>query len=113
MATLEYLSELERKEVIKFNNNLVLSNAVKKVLLESIYNNGVLRKDNPPDPLRNAALGLSFQTLAGKVISNEDLGADLRGLSEGINLLEKGLFELSKIKEDSKDVVSPLINEAI
>lgn len=118
--TLDYLSEIEREKIVSFNEDLVLVNAVRKVLLEAIYNNGVLRKNCPPDPTRNAALGmarLSGQILqTGQVIppiSNEELGADLRALSEGVNLLEQGLLQLAKIKKDPSDKVNSEVNEAI
>lgn len=114
MKPLEYLSEIEKAKIIAFNTDAVLANAVRKVLLETIYNNGVLRAGGSPDPLRNGALGLAFLTLGGKaLVSNEELGADLRGLAQGVNLLEQGLAQLAKIKKDQPDEVSSGINEAV
>lgn len=96
---MEYLSQLELEKIANFNQDEVLKNAVRKVLLASIYQNGTLRKDIKPDPLKNAALGLASLAISGRgVVSNADLGEDLRGLMQGVSLLESGFNELSKIK---------------
>ena len=117
--SLEYLSDIEKAKIAVFNEDTVLYNAVKKVLLESIYNNGVLRKDCPPDPSKNAAMGLariSGQVLqTGQVIpfyTNEQLGEDLRAMAEGVNLLEQGFTQLNLIKQKPVGEVSPTINIA-
>lgn len=100
----KFLSDIEKEKIANFNADPVLVNAVRKVLLESIYNNGTLRADVKPEPLRNAALSLALLAMSGKgVVTNADLGEDLRGLAQGVNLLEQGLAQLAKIKnkEDS------------
>lgn len=108
-----YLSDIEKDKIINFNQDEVLVNAVRKVILAVIYDNGTLRKDLAPDPLKNGALGLAFLSISGRgVVTNEDLGADLRGLAQGISLLENGLNALSKIKKEGELVESP-INVAI
>lgn len=96
---MEYLSDIEKDKIITFNQDEVLVEAVRKVLLASIYNNGTLRKDLKADPAKNAALGLAFLAIGGSgVVTNADLGEDLRGLAQGVSLLEKGLAQLAKIK---------------
>lgn len=108
-----YLSDIEKDKIINFNNDEVLVNAVRKVLLAVMYDNGTLRKDLAPDPLKNGALGLAFLAIGGKgVVSNADLGEDLRGLAQGVSLLENGLNQLSKIKKEEEPVESPF-NEAV
>lgn len=103
MANLDYLSDIEKAEVIKFNSNLVLKNVIRKVLLETIYNNGTLRKDTAPDPTRNAALALAIMAVNGQAdVSNEKLGEDLRGIAQGISFVEQGLAQLEKIKNIDK-----------
>ncbi len=63
-----------------------------------MYGNGTLRPGASADPLRNAALALANLATSGKgVISNEDLGADIRGLMQGISLLEQAFNQLSKV----------------
>ncbi len=108
-----YLSDIEKDKIINFNSDEVLVNAVRKVLLASIYDNGTLRKDLAPEPLKNGALGLAFLAISGKgVVTNDDLGADIRGLAQGISLLENGLNQLSKIKKEEALIESPF-NEAV
>lgn len=113
MSALDYLSDIERAEIIKFNENIVLLNAVRKVLLESIYNNGTLRKSVPPEPTRNAALGLAIMAVNGNDISDEKLGQDLRGMAQGIALVEQGLAQLAKIKSKQKDEPAPTNNPGV
>lgn len=108
-----YLSDIEKDKIINFNSDEVLVNAVRKVLLASIYNNGTLRADVAPDPLKNGALALAFLAISGRgTVSNDDLGADIRGLAQGVSLLENGLKELSKVKKEGEVVESPF-NEAV
>lgn len=108
-----YLSDIEKDKIINFNQDEVLVNAVRKVLLAVIYDNGTLRKDVAPDPLKNGALGLAFLAISGRgVVSNEDLGEDIKALAQGVSLLENGLNALSKIKKESEVVESPY-NEAV
>lgn len=110
----KFLSDVERVKIEMFNQDPVLVNAIRKVLLATIYNNGVLKKDVPPDPLRNGALNLAFMTLKGDaIVSNEELGADLRGLAQGINLLEKGLLQLQKITSKKPGEPAPDKNPGV
>jgi len=107
-----YLSDIEKDKIINFNNDEVLVNAVRKVLLAVMYDNGTLRADVAPDPLKNGALALAFLAISGRgTVSNDELGADIRGLAQGVSLLENGLKELSKIKKEEPVVESPY-NEA-
>lgn len=98
MDVLNFLSDIERAKIAeKLNSDEVLVNAIKKVLLWGVYGQGVLEKDKAPMPMKNAALGLVGQTQNG-VISNEDLGADLRALFEGAKMVEMGFGKLAEIK---------------
>jgi hypothetical protein len=110
---MEFLSEIEKERIAnKFNGDEILSGAVKKVLLAVIYNNGVLKAGEAPDPLRNGALGLAFLAISGKgVVTNADLGEDLRGMAQGISLLEQGYRQLESIKQEVVDesVESPYL----
>lgn len=110
----KFLSDIERQKIEIFNQDTVLVNAIKKVLLATIYSNGILKKDVDPDPLKNGALSLAFMTLNGQaLVSNEELGADLRGLAQGVNLLEQGLAHLSKITSKKEDKPEATGNPAI
>ena len=99
----EYLTDLEVVEIERFCGNKVMFDAVKKVLLQHIYSQGVITKGESHNPLKNRALAL--------VASGSDngvLGAQLRALWEGVNALEGGYTELEKIKST---VVSPYKDE--
>lgn len=102
---MEFLSDIERDRIAtKFNSDEILANAVKKVLLATIYSNGVLKAGEDPDPLKNGALGLAFLAIRGNgVVSNTDLGEDIRGLAQGVSLLEQGFRKLSEITVEVKD----------
>lgn len=109
----KYLSDVEKEKIIKFNNDPILKNAVRKVLLESIYNNGTLREDVAPEPTRNAALALAIMAQNGSDISNEKLGEDIRAMAQGITLLEQGLAHLEKIKSNEAPEGENKVNPAI
>lgn len=100
---MEHLTDIEKSKIMAFNADPILVEAIRKVMLASIYSNGTLRVGKESDPTKNGALSLAFLTLSGKgVVSNEDLGADLRGLAQGVMLLETGFKELSKIKDETE-----------
>lgn len=110
---MEYLSDIEKAKVIAFNSDPIMKEVVRKVILASVYNNGVLRAGKSSDPTKNSALSLAFLALSGRgVVSNEDLGEDLRGLAQGVFLLEQGFNELEKIKDETK-VEESEVNNAI
>jgi hypothetical protein len=99
------LSDLEKTKLITFNADKEMVEAVRKILLASIYSNGTLRKDAPADPLTNGALALVSMACSGRgTIKNEELGEDLRGLFHGIQLLENGLKKISEIKLETPKV---------
>ncbi len=100
MTDLYYLSDIEQEHIIRMNNTPALINAVRKVLLESVYNNGVLRKGSDPTPTRNAALGLAIIAVNGQaIVNNEQLGEDLRAIAQAVAFIEQGFKKLSEIKE--------------
>lgn len=100
---MEFLSDQEKVKIVQFNEDEVMKEAVRKVMLKVMYSQGTLRKDVPADPLNNGALGLAFQSIRGSALSDEQLGADIRGLSHGINLLEAGFQELDKVERPETD----------
>lgn len=100
---MEFLTDKEIDKIVKFNQDTELVEAVKKVMLKAVYTQGTLRKGVKPNPLNNAALSTVFATINGSVISDEQLGADLRGFAHGLNLLESGFQELEKVEKISLD----------
>lgn len=103
----EFLTDLEIAKIEAFNKDEVLVQAVKKVLLQHIYSQGVITKGNKHNPLKNRAL-----VLVGGDVSNEELGSQLRALWEGVSAIESGFSELESIKQVVETVESPY-NEAV
>jgi hypothetical protein len=97
------LSDIEKEKIIQFNKDEVLVEAVRKVLLATIYSNGTLRQGIKSEPIKNAAFSLVNQA---KEVSNEELGADLRALWAGVRALELGLQQLATYKD--KDILEQL-----
>lgn len=97
MKDLSYLSELEKESIIKFNENPIMKEAVRKVVLSVLYKQGTLSKKEDSEPTKNFALMLAAQ---GK--SDEEVGASVKIIWAGINLLEGAFQELLKIKEPTK-----------
>lgn len=95
---MEFLSDQEKAKIVQFNEDEVMKEAVRKVMLKAMYTQGTLRKDMESNPLNNGALNLAFAALRGNDISDANLGADLRGLASGINLLESGFAELERVE---------------
>lgn len=107
----ELLTDLQVAKIEAFCADKDMYEAVKKVLLQHIYSQGVLVKGEKHNPLKNRAFSL-VQLATSNPIPDEQLGAHLRGIWEGVNALESGYAELEKIKSG---VESPYIeeNEAI
>ena len=103
----EFLTDLEIANIEAFNKDEVLVGAVKKVLLQNIYSQGVITTVNKHNPLKNRAL-----VLVGGDVSNEELGSQLRALWEGVSAIESGFSELESIKQVVETVESPY-NEAV
>lgn len=89
------LSDAEKAVVKNIVDNPISVAALKKVLLASIYFNGTLQKGKDPNPTLNAALSLAF---SNEKKTDAELGADLRGLAEGVRLLEMGFKQLENYK---------------
>lgn len=101
------LDDNEKSALIAFNQTSTMKQAVKKVLLQSMYRNGKLRQGEPPDALRNAAFSL---VSSAKGYSNAEIGEDLRGLWQGINGIEWGFDQIEQFLPEGK--VAEKKNEA-
>lgn len=108
----DQLTDLEIAKVEAFCKDEAMYDAVVKVLLAGIYTHGTVQKDKKPtDPLVNGAFSLVHLASANPV-SDEILGAHLRGVWEGINALKNATQRLKEIKSKVEAVESPY-NEAI
>ncbi len=113
----QYLTDLEVQAIERFNADPVLADAVRKVLLSTVYEAGVIKKGKKLTDYAisdmNAALVLASKACSGNnIISDEALGQDLRGLWRGVQLVNTGFKELAKIKvkkEEGKGEKNPAI----
>lgn len=108
---MEILSDLEKVKIETFCADKDMYNAVKKIILASIYSHGVIKEGEAPNPLINGAYSMvSLST--NNPIPDEIIGQQLRAQWAGVNALENGFSSLDKIKSN---VESPYVeeNEAI
>ena len=84
------LDEREVAEFQKLAENDVLFGALKKILLYGVYYNGTLKPGEEANPLENFALNL---VSAQGVKSDAEIGQELRGKWQGVNIVE-GAFQM-------------------
>ena len=101
------LNEVEVEKIEAFVKDKVLFEAVRKVLLDSIYSQGVMKKGEAHNPFKNRAFALIAENT-----DNDQLGKNIKAWFEGVNALEAGYKELESIKVEKEEILSPL-NEAI
>lgn len=97
---MDYLSDNEKQQLEIFVQSETMREAVKKVLLAGLYDNGVLKPDKPVESLRNGAFGTVSQNPDA---SNELLGADIRALWQGLQAIERGFQKLSEFSTKKVD----------
>jgi len=103
MAQPDFLDENEKKALIVFNSSETMKQAVKKVLLSALYENGRLKPGIEPNPMYNGAFGLlSMEGKMGDSFSNEEIGADLRALWQGVSQIEVGFGKISEFVAEPK-----------
>lgn len=100
------LNDLEKVKIEAFCKDTEMFEAVKKVLLASLYSHGV--PNGEPNPLINGAFQLASLALENP-IPDEQIGAHVRAMFSGINVLENGYNKLKTIK--SGEVVESPYNE--
>lgn len=118
----EIMNDIEKDKLIAFHEDRVMFEAVKKYLLVYLAQ-GVATPGKPLVGNVNYALQLAWDRQggvmsdAGKVVAftprtNEELGADLRALARGVNILESGFKEIADMKRPetpSKDTENPAL----
>jgi hypothetical protein len=91
----EIYNEIEQDKIIAFTEDKVMFEAVKKYLLVYLTQ-GIGEAGKPFLGNRNFALQLAWDRNYPR--SNEELGADLRAVTRGIQVIESGFKELAEIK---------------
>jgi len=89
-----FLDDAEKQKLEQFVQDELMMQAVKKVLLFSIYGAGRLLKGKPSNNTENFALVYASQ----KGAKFEDIGADVKACWEGINALENAYKDLEMYK---------------
>ncbi len=105
---MDYLNDVEKAAVEQFYNFETMREAVKKVILASVYENGTLKEGVEAIPTRNAAFSL---VSAKPETPNEQLGADLRAMWEGVRLVENAFNHLATYKT-KVEPEKPKVNKA-
>lgn len=97
----EILSDIEKDKVLKFVEDKVLFEAVKKYVLAVAVEHGVFRKGEEFNPGRNYALRLAWSAADGTGMprSDEELGQDLRALTKAVQLVGSGFKEMAEMQE--------------
>lgn len=97
----EILNDIERDKILKFCEDRVLFEAVKKYVLAVTYKHGVFSKGEPFVGNKNYALRIAWGASDGGGMprSDEELGQDLRALTKATQLVESGFKEMKEMKE--------------
>jgi len=109
---MDFLTQAQKVKIEVFCKDTELVDGVKKVLLQHIYSQGVLEKGVEHNSLNNRAFSL-VQLATSNPIPNEELGANLRGIWEGVNAMEKGFHDLTKVSSTKDEPIISEYNEAI
>lgn len=91
------ITEEEKIDLLtQFNTNAKMKEAVKQVILAGIYSNGVIKEGEKHNPMINWAMSLVFS--GDDRIDNEQLGAKLSALAEGIRFVESAFDKIGDYK---------------
>jgi len=94
------LNDLEKIKLQQFISDDVAVQALKKVLLNDMYDVGVVKKDENLEPRKNWVYGIIMNEFGQDYnIKNEDIGAKVRAVVEGTRALEFAFKELEKLKD--------------
>lgn len=94
-AQIKNLTDQEKELVLQFISNEKMADAVKKVLLDGIYEQGTSKVGVDRDSNRNWAWSVLTK---GADLSNEQAGQCLRSVMEGISFLETSFNNMNKMK---------------
>ena len=109
--TKDILTDMEVVKIEAFCADTEMYNAVRKVILQGIYEHGTVQKDHTPDPLVNGAFALASLSMENP-IPDEQLGAHVRAMWAGVNAMHNAFKELSNIKSEKAEGVPSPFNEA-
>jgi predicted DNA-binding antitoxin AbrB/MazE fold protein len=90
------LNDIEKSAVQAFYENEGMRESVKKVILDGIYGQGVLKPGQKADTMHNRALVIVQEN---REASDEIIGAKMRAFNEALSLLEHAFNMMSTIKK--------------
>lgn len=100
-----YLNEQEVEKVTQFNEDEVMREAVKKVLLERIYHSGILEEGKPAND-KNWAFNLGG--LNDFAMDDEKVGNMLKTTTRGLALVEDAFNEIAEFTSKPSDSSTPM-----
>jgi len=98
-----YLSDKEYELVRKFVENEATVEAVRKVLLSGVYDDGIRVEDKPAEPLKNFILGKMSQPLMINA-PMETKGMEITSVINAVSMVERGFEELDRFKVKKPEV---------
>ncbi len=103
METTEYLNEIEKDKIRHFNEDVILREAIRKIFLKRIFQDGVLTAGKSINPYENFALNIyksGYQPGETKeMYTDEELGKLTKLRRFAIELLQEGFKDLEKFKK--------------
>lgn len=109
--TKDILTETEVAKIEAFCADTEMHNAVRKVLLQGIYEHGTVQKDHTADPLVNGAFALASLSMENP-IPDEELGAHIRAMWAGVNAMHNAFKDLNNIKSEKGEAIESPFNVA-
>ena len=107
-----FLSDLEKVHLQKFADDESMKAVVKKILLGGAYENGTLKAGKDPNPAYNCAFGyIQFADTNNVEVSDQQVGANIRALYEGLKSVEYAFKIIDEFKSPEEPGEKPR-NEA-
>jgi len=104
----DILTEAQKVKIEVAFKDEELVDGMKKVILNTIYSQGVLKKGVKHNSFKNRAFALIADN-----VDNAQLGSNIKAWFEGVNALEAGFHELGKIKSKKDEPILSNFNEAV
>ncbi len=83
---------METEKLILLNQDVVMKEALRKILLAGIYENGTLKEGEPANPTRNFLLSAAFSD----DYTPEQLGHLTKTAAEGIRIVQNAFTKLEE-----------------
>lgn len=95
------LDDREKSLLKDAAKNETLMEAIKKVVLAAVYNNGTLKPGEAANPLRNFMLASSTRR---DEMTNEQIGAQTRAIRDALEVVEIGFAYVDNFKYNEPKV---------